>query len=320
MLRSLSRIAVSLDLDTIANRWIERLYTSTTAPGRLSSRFQILVYHKVSPDRHPTYAPVDPQTFEQQMSFLSRCYNVMDLTELVELSAKGAVPERAVAITFDDGYSDNYTYAFPILKKYGLKATIFLATDVIGTSNLLWHDRVFDAFRFSTRDRAELHLDATLEKAKSLWGEARTRYVEEVETALRPQVPAETPRMLNWDQVREMHRSGIAFGSHTVTHPILSCLPQEELRKELMESRRQIVEQLNAPVVAFAYPNGRTADFTEEAKTVLQECGYKYAVTTVRGFNLSSADPFELKRDLPWHPEIELFRFKFFLQRHGLYN
>jgi peptidoglycan/xylan/chitin deacetylase (PgdA/CDA1 family) len=338
MLRSLSRIAVTLDLDTLANRFIEKFYTSTSVPGRLSSRFQILVYHKVSPDRHPFYEPVEPGTFEQQMRFLSRCYNVMDLTELVERSSKGAVPARAVAITFDDGYADNYTYAFPILRKYGLPATIFVATGVIGTPHLLWHDRVFDAFRYTTRERArlqqsdlpELLLDSpvarqsalavTLAKAKSLWGDARTRLVNQVEDALRPELPVETPRMLSWNQVQEMHRGGIAFGSHTVTHPILSCLPQDELRTELRESKQQIFDHLKTPVVAFAYPNGRAADYTKEAKSVLQECGYKYAVTTVRGFNLPSADPFELKRDLPWHSEIELFRFKFFLQRHGLYN
>src|SRR5215813_5180021 len=156
MLRALARLAVGLDIDTVANHFIETFYSGTRSAGRLSSRFQILIYHKVSPDRHPYYEPVDPDAFEQQMRFLSRCYKVMDLLELVERSRKCAVPAGAVAITFDDGYRDNYEYAFPILKKYGLTATIFVATGVTGSSNLLWHDRVFDAFRYTTQERATL--------------------------------------------------------------------------------------------------------------------------------------------------------------------
>jgi peptidoglycan/xylan/chitin deacetylase (PgdA/CDA1 family) len=336
MLRSLARLAVNLNLDTFSNLLIENLYTATSTPGRRSTRFQILVYHKVSPDPHPFYAPVDPAYFEQQMRFLSRCYRVMDLEELTQRSLTGSVPARAVAITFDDGYVDNYEYAFPILKKYGLTATIFVATGVTGTANLLWHDRVFDSFRFTSKERARLSLvdlpelsldspqarqhslDITLAKAKTLWGEERSRFVDEIEQALQPSLPSEPPRMLNWNQIREMHRAGISFGSHTVTHPILSLLPAAELTKELRESRRRLGEALETPIHTFAYPNGQSADFNHRTKIALKECGYKCAVTTVRGFNPTFADPYEFKRDLPWDSEIDLFRFKFFLQRHGL--
>jgi len=338
MLRSLARLTVDLDLDTLANTVIEGLYRGGSAHGRLSSRFQVLVYHKVSPDRHPFYEPVDPDSFDAQMRFLSRCYNVMDLSELVERSETGAVPPKAVAITFDDGYRDNYDYAFPILKKYGLTATVFVATGVTGSANLLWHDRVFDAFRFATVDRTtvlcpeelqltldspgskQASLDSALAKAKALWGESRSRFVDQIETALQPRTAAQPARMLNWDQIREMHQAGIAFGSHTVTHPILSRLPHKELVKELTESKSHLSEHLRSPILAFAYPNGKISDYNEQTKAVLKECGYRGAVTTVRGFNRPFSDPFELKRDLPWDREIQLFRLKFFLQRHGLHN
>jgi peptidoglycan/xylan/chitin deacetylase (PgdA/CDA1 family) len=270
------------------------------------------------------------------MRFLSRYYNVMDLAELTERASRGGLPPAAVAVTFDDGYADNYEYAFPILRKYRIPATIFAATGVIGTTNLLWHDRVFDAFRYTTRERAALpypglselildssparhkSLEMTLVKAKGLWGETRTKFVDAVEEALRPSAPSTPTRMLDWNQIREMRRAGIAFGSHTVTHPVLSCLPEAELMTELRESRRQLSEMLDEPVVTFAYPNGKVGDYTERAKILLKECGYKCAVTTVSGFNPSFADPFELKRDLPWDTETDIFRFKFFLQRHGL--
>jgi len=154
---------------------------------RFSRRFQILVYHKVSPDTHPFFEPTHPVVFEQQMQFLKQCYQIMPLTELVERAKRGDVPDRAVAITFDDGYRDNYEFAFPILKKYGLPATVFVATGAIGTGEILWHDRIFDAFRFASAPR--MNLQSALNKARELYGENRRRWVETVEQELEPRFP-----------------------------------------------------------------------------------------------------------------------------------
>jgi peptidoglycan/xylan/chitin deacetylase (PgdA/CDA1 family) len=314
MLHSIAKVAVSLNLDGATNSVVDRF----------SRRFQILVYHKVSPDQHPFFAPVQPEVFEQQMHFLRRCYKVMRLGELVDRAAHGDVPEKAVAITFDDGYRDNYEYAFPILKKHNLPATIFVATGAVGSGTPIWHDRVFDAFRFATvHDFAtgqarEQSLQSTLVKAKRLHGDERRRFIDELENKLRPNAPAPgNQRMLNWDEIREMHRAGIEFGSHTVSHTILSCIPRSEMMRELRDSRNELSERIGSPVSTFAYPNGKSSDFNHEAKAVLRECGYSCAVTCCAGFNDASSDPFELKRGLPWQPEIDVFRFKFFLQRHG---
>lgn len=338
MMHSLARMAVGLNLDDVANRFLERLYKNKSGPGsRLSRRFQILIYHKISPETHPFFEPTHPAIFEQHVQFLKGCYTVMPLSEVVERSQRGDVPERAVAITFDDGYRDNYEFAFPILKKYQLPATIFVATGVIETGETLWHDRIFDAFRFATVKRTrlntaglhELVLDSAegrlrslmpvINKARTLYGEAQRRFVEEIEEKCRPDpLPESKERMLGWAQIREMHTAGIEFGSHTVTHPILSRIPRDELLKEIGQSKRQLSEKLGAAVSLFAYPNGRAADYNDEVKTALRECGYLCAVTTERGFNPAFADPFELKRGQPWQTAFELFRLGFFLERHGL--
>jgi peptidoglycan/xylan/chitin deacetylase (PgdA/CDA1 family) len=338
MLRSVAKIAVHLDLDNLANRCVEALYSNArSAQHRFARRFQVLEYHKVSTDPHPFFAPVHPAVFEKQMQFLSRCYKVMPLLELVERNQRGEVPERAVAITFDDGYRDNYEFAFPILKKYALPATIFIATGSIETGVTLWHDRVFDAFRFATVGRASLHhlrlgelpletledrhrsLNAVLRKVKELYGEARLRFVEEIENVLKPDFPdGRNERMLTWQQIREMHRSGIAFGSHTVTHPVMSRIPPDEMVKELHQSKEKLSEVLDEPISAFAYPNGHAGDYNDEVKSLLKETGYVCAVTSEWGFNPVFSDPFEIRRGQPWYDEIELFRLVFFLQRHGL--
>jgi len=337
MLQSMAKIAVNLNVDSVTNLVLERLYRNGRCTSRhFLRRFQILGYHKVSPEHHPYFPPLHPELFEQQMRFLKSCYNVMSLQELIARTSCRDVPEKAVAITFDDGYRDNYEYAFPILKKYQFPATIFVTTGAIGTGDLIWHDRVFDAFRFATVSRARLHdtavpelilhtaerreqsLKFTLARAKTLYGETRTRFLHDIECKLCPKPAAHSDqRMLDWNQVREMHHAGIEFGSHTVSHTILSQLPRPEIEKEVWHSKDELSKRLGTPISSFAYPNGTVADYNDEAKAVLRECGYSCAVTCHSGFNHASSDVFELRRGLPWQREIELFRFKFFLQRHG---
>jgi peptidoglycan/xylan/chitin deacetylase (PgdA/CDA1 family) len=317
MWEMIARIATHLDADALANAIIEPV----------SRRFQVLTYHKVSPDDHPFFEPTHPAVFEKQIRFLTECYRVLPLSELVERSRRGDIPEKAVAVTFDDGYRDNYVFAFPILKKYRVQATVFAATGVIGTGDTLWHDRVFDAFRFATAPNMKYAspevqhsaLQRALDKAKTLYGPERDRWIEELEDALQPLIPQDHEnRMLTWDQIREMDTAGIEFGSHTVTHTILSRIPREELFKELRESKRRLTEQLGRSVTSFAYPNGKWTDYNAEVKQALSQCGYRCAVTTCPGFNRPFADPYELRRGQPWQKEIEMFRLRFFLQRRGL--
>src|SRR5689334_9989952 len=162
VLKSLARCAVNLNIDLLVSRCFEKAS---------SERFQLVGYHKVSPDPHPFFEPVQPDVFERQMQFFKDCYNVMELQELVRRSQRGSLPERAMAITFDDGYRDNYDYAFPILKKLGLPATIFVATSAIENAKILWHDRIFDAFRFArakpeSADALKQKLSSTLDRAR----------------------------------------------------------------------------------------------------------------------------------------------------------
>jgi len=319
MLRSLAKIAAHLEIDNAANRVLEALYRNTPdASPRIARRFQILAYHKVSPDPHPFFEPVHPDVFDKQVEFLSRYYRVMPLLELVERSRKGDVPAGAVAITFDDGYRDNYEYAFPILRKHRVGATIFVSTGAIETGELLWHDRVFDAFRYSTVEHA-LSLKPVLARAKELYGEGRLRFVEKIEEALKPSLQETAKdRMLTWNQIHQMHASGIDFGSHTVSHTILTRMPRPEMIRELCESKEQISAHLGVPISSFAYPNGHVGDYSGEVQGALKDAGYLCAVTSEFGLNHVFSNPFELRRGQPWHTQIELFRLAFFLQRHGV--
>jgi peptidoglycan/xylan/chitin deacetylase (PgdA/CDA1 family) len=225
------------------------------------------------------------------------------------------------------------------LKKYGLSATIFVATGAVGTGEVLWHERVFDSFRYATarspvfpaetglsvdlasEDSSRESFHRVVSYAKQLPGGKREQFVDQVERTLEPDLRGrERMPMLKWGQIREMRDAGIDFGSHTVTHAILSRTGDEQLKRELGESKRILEQQLCGPMVAFAYPNGQSSDYDERVKTAVRDAGYSFAVTTLSGFNTASVDPFELRRETPWHSDPDLFRMYLFMRRHAWKN
>jgi peptidoglycan/xylan/chitin deacetylase (PgdA/CDA1 family) len=115
-----------------------------------------------------------------------------------------------------------------------------------------------------------------------------------------------------------MSVSGICFGSHTVTHPILTRVTKAQLKAELEESKAEIENRLGVRVEEFAYPNGQLGDYNPEVKAAIRESGYASAVTTRFGFNVAGSDPHELRRGQPWYADGDIFRLNFLLQRHGL--
>lgn len=322
--------------DDLLNLVCEGKLNVPARDGGRGHRYQILRYHKVSNESHPFFPALKPNVFENQILFLKEHYSIYPLDELVRASRKGYVPPRAVALTFDDGYADNFTVAFPLLKKHHVPATIFLTTGAIGGKQVLWHDRVFDAFRYATvrsayldqgtiliadlqdHGAARASLQATLEYARSISNEKRLEFIEQIEAALQPDLTGNSrTSILSWDQVRQMHSEGIDFGSHTVSHPILSKISPDDLVRELEDSKHNIEEQLGKTIFGFAYPNGRIQDYNRFVKDALKNLGYGYALTTTAGFNSVGTDLFALKRGQPWQEDPKLFRISFFLQRRG---
>ena len=141
-----------------------------------------------------------------------------------------------------------------------------------------------------------------LQFLKTLDGEARLGWIDQLVEKLQVHDPCtEQDLMLGWDEVRTMHEAGISFGSHTVTHPILTALSPGRMRQELVESKQAIERELQAPVRSFAYPNGKAGDFNEATKAILREAGYSCALTTIVGANPCGGpddgqDLMELKR------------------------
>jgi peptidoglycan/xylan/chitin deacetylase (PgdA/CDA1 family) len=292
---------------------------------------QILTYHRVNDEGDLFFPGVPIGVFARQMEYLARCCNVLALEDAVVRLRDRDVPENAVVVTFDDGYHDNYTYAFPILSRLSIEATIFLATDAIDGVTPLWHDRVFAAFR-ETRERnlrgylpgnamAVYSLENVVDKLavqsrvlcflRTLGENERDGWIDRLVEQLNIVEQLRRPAlMLSWKEVREMHAHGIRFGSHTMSHPVLSTLSPERTRAEISGSKKIIEDQLGATVSVFAYPNGTMADFTQVTKDILRECGYHCAVTTIFGANAEDQDLYELRRGGPWEAHLPTFAVK----------
>jgi peptidoglycan/xylan/chitin deacetylase (PgdA/CDA1 family)/CelD/BcsL family acetyltransferase involved in cellulose biosynthesis len=278
-----------------------------------TAKFVILCYHRVGSGGVPLYSGLEPEVFEAQMRFLRKRYRIVSFDTLAEELARGGPPEQSVAVTFDDGYRDVYSHAFPVLQKYQIPATMYLTAEAIKTNSVAWYDRIFLALKVAPGDKLDLVLDrprrfllptsaARLRAAEEIISFLRTLPSEKCEQfcanleKLIP-LPAEelADRMLTWQQIQEMQRSGVSFGSHTLTHPAVSRLKPSELVRELCQSKADLEDRLGAEVKDFAYPFGKPADYQNTIETVARS-GYRTASTTNWGINTPGVNPYELRR------------------------
>ena len=228
----------------------------------------VFMYHHVSPHKGDMVT-VTPDVFEAQMRFLAEAgYKTLSADELVEFAGGDfVIKEKTVVITFDDGYLDNYIYAFPVLKKYNIKATIFLVTD--------WVER---SSEFGVRS---LEL-----KTKKLPNHNECkRFINEGKIS---------EVIMNWDMVKEMQESGlVSFYSHTTTHRKCAELSDAELMRELQDSRRIIEQRLNKPSPYLCWPKG---SYNSGAIEAAKRAGYKALFTTGKGIVKKGSDAFSIKR------------------------
>lgn len=309
---------------SFANRY-RRATNSMWPEKRTQPTWQILLYHRINDDRDPFLPSMPVHQFRRQMEYVARNFKIVTLDDVAE--GRITNPHRHhVAITFDDGYRDNFTSAFPILKDLGLPATIFLATGYIGTGTIPWYDQVCLAFKLTTRNalvsvvegapagplepreqRLAL-LEQVLDWLRAIENDGRAEAIKMLFHALGVSTSLSLPNyMLGWDEAKQMMANKIAFGAHTVTHPVLSRVPLKALQQEVQQSKKTIEQKLKLSVRHFAYPFGREMHCGEMARRIVAECGFATAVTTEFGFNQPGDDPLKLKRFTPWGRQAGIF-------------
>lgn len=267
------------------------------------ARLTVLAYHRIrSPAGFAFFEPVisaTPSVFARQMDMVVNRFNPISLADLLAwIDGDAELPPRAVLITFDDGYRDNLEHALPILRERELPAVLFLPTEYIGGDRPFFWDSAAYSFHHTDVLRADLPILGLRTWASSSlmcreWVAAAKREPEhqkneatkDLARALGVAMPetAYSGEILTWDEVRTMAGQGFSFGSHTLSHPILTQLPPSQAFRELAESRQRLQDELKEPIRALAYPNGGAGDFSPSIEKLAKEAGYSAAFTLVPG-------------------------------------
>lgn len=277
-----------------------------------NKNIKIVCYHKVEDDEDPLYMSVSIKNFENQLVTLKKFYKLITLSDAIELlNKKDSTTYNAAVITFDDGYKCIYTNAYPLLKKHGIPATIFLTANVIDNKTHLWYDEICMAIEKTKRkkisfDNKEIYI------GNSYAREIFKRYIvnefkkiddnkkNELISNLISQLDIGDKNCVNdlyltREQILEMAENGVTFGSHSLSHAILNRMPVESASREIIDSKKLLEEHLNIKIEYFAYPDGK---YNENLKDIVQKAGYKCALSLLdRHINkTNSIDQYSIDR------------------------
>ncbi|MBS1814202.1 MAG: polysaccharide deacetylase family protein [Acidobacteria bacterium] len=240
--------------------------------------------------------------FDQQVRSIKKQMPIVSGEELENLVLGGRPLKRMyAAITFDDGYLDNYTEAFPVLKANDCTAAFFLVVDYAGKALVPWWDEIAHLIRMTDAKEivltypAELHVvlgedrEPAIHKVLTHYKRPDNIDPERMMGELRAQchvgVPEVQQRFLSWEQAREMAAAGMVIGSHTVSHMVLSQLSAERQREELVVSKRRIEAEIGRAVTQLAYPVGTRLAFRKQTEEIAYEAGYKLCFSFYGGVN-----------------------------------
>jgi len=301
--------------ESVVFLWFVRLVLTLSSRRVVGQpRLNILNYHRVvqTPDPlQPDY--VTKVQFEKEMKWIATHCNVLPLAEAVVLLKRGELPSKAVAVTFDDGYADNFTDALPILQKHSLAATFFVTTEYLRKPPK-W-DILIECIRSTQNkcvvlDSTRYPLDGLQDKVvfcqiaigylKSLNDDEFSIQLESIVKEL-GEVSVDG-LMMDEDMLKQLSNSdGMDIGAHGVNHQILTKIPQHQAHVEIADSKRILETILQCDVVGQAYPNGvYPDDFNDRHIDTVKRSGYSYAVSTNLGSAGSSDDPYRLCRIGPW--------------------
>lgn len=282
-----------------------------------SGRLCIVNYHRILPAPDPLLdSEPDIETFRWQMELLAKCFNVLPLYDAVQMLGVEPMPPRAVCITFDDGYRSTYELALPVLKELNLPATVFVTAGCLDKSSM-WNDKIIEAIR--RLPVGELDLSSFGLKVYSLRTIEDRRYLAQKLTDdskyLSPGVRIQVAErlemlaggtssdklMLTTEMVAALAHNGIEIGGHTVTHPILTRLNDDEARQEITEGKLRLEQITGYPVRLFAYPNGKVGvDFDHRHARMAKEAGFVAGFTTAMGAATPEHERYQIPRNRPW--------------------
>lgn len=295
------------------------------APFRAANRGRVLIltYHRFSRGADPLATP--EADFDAHLEYLKAHYTLVPLSRVAAHYAGARdLPPRAACVTIDDGFADAYEIAYPLLRRHGVPASLFVITDFLDGRAWMWTDKLRHVALATSAGRLDVEVGGRTFNLRLAGRDSRLGAAGRVNSELKRLAPLEReetigriadahgvklPRLppaefgpMSWAQARELDAGGVEIGSHTVSHPILTTTGDDELRRELRDSRARLEEELGRDVKLFCYPNGA---HDERVRREAAGAGYVCAVTTEPGLNeRRGADPLTLRRvpaetDLP---------------------
>ena len=304
-----------------------KLAANVLSPAGRRARLSILIYHRVLRQPDPLFPDeVDARLFDWQMKSLAQGFNVLRLSDAVQRLRAGTLPPRAACITFDDGYADNADVALPILQKYALPCTFFIATGFLDGGRM-WNDTLIEAVRNTPKPVLQLeHLGfgsyatGSIEERRTTIGSLLNSFkylplAERLEKVARVAETADCKLpdnlMLRSEQVRTLNDAGMEIGAHTVNHPILTRISDEAVEAEIVQSKHALEALIQAPVRLFAYPNGRPRqDYAAQHVAIVRKLGFSAAVATAWGAATEQSDSYQLPRFTPWDKSAVRFKLR----------
>lgn len=268
---------------------------------------RIVMYHGIGGGE------ITARAFGQHLRYLSQKYRIVSLGSLLKrIDNDEPMQGKEVALTFDDGLKNNFTVAYPMLKQLNIPATFFVCPGLVSDQKWIWtHEFRQRLVHISNAGKSDLLKELLAEYNYSL----SENYVEDVvrwvktlpikkrnliENAVADVSKSFSPTknqneeydIASWDDIKSVNPDIISIGSHTLRHPILTSLGNEELNQEIHGSKQILEEKLQRSVDSFCYPNGTNSpEIVEKVRS-----HYKVAVTTEYGFVHSNDDLAQLKR------------------------
>jgi peptidoglycan/xylan/chitin deacetylase (PgdA/CDA1 family) len=234
------------------------------------------------------------RTFQSLCAYVARhCDAVAVLDSAHAMPGSGKL---RVAFTFDDGWADTATTAFPIAQQFRIPIAVFVCPSLLGQHSPFWPERAVGFLKLS---KPANEVDEALESLKQADPRARQEMLTELARTAGLEVPpdGQCDSMMDWHQTHTLREAGVTFGSHSDTHPILTQASSEEVRLELSRSKEQIEQELHGPCVVLAYPNGNCSP---EICKLASNCGFRYAFTTRPGIWTEDGDPLRVPRMNVW--------------------
>ncbi len=282
---------------------------------RTSAR--VVMYHRFGRTTSPRWLGAD--VFEQQVRYVKRNFRTARLDALaVQLGSGRELSPSIVTLTVDDGYRDFIECAYPILRRYGVPATVFVVTRFADQAIWLWFDALHYLVHSAKRGRYIVPLNGrsvsielgTTEQREASWhviadaavgaGErGRTQILRTVQESLNhalPAVPTPEYRGMTWDELRSLDPELVEIGAHTCTHPILSQCSTEDVLTELTMSKVRLEQELGRPVRSFCYPSGRPEDYDSRVAAAVKQAGYDCGVVAHGSFVRPGSDVLMLER------------------------